>query len=118
MNLPDQTKLVDQLIQSLPRETREIVQKIRELGKHIVPEATEAVSYGLPTFKLQGKNFFHYCGFKNHIGIYPATDEVDVAIPELKPYRASKGTFKFPLGQPIPYDLIEKMIRYRAGLAS
>lgn len=96
----------------------EILDKIRAIGKRVVPEATEAVSYGMPTLKLNGKNFFHFCGFKNHIGVYPAIDEEDSKIPELKKYRTGKGTFQFKLSEPIPYDLIEKMIKYRAGLVS
>lgn len=109
---------IDECIKSLPSETQEILQKIRALGKKVVPESTEAVSYGMPTLKLNGKNFFHFCGFKNHIGVYPAIDEEDSKIPELKKYRTGKGTFQFPLDKPIPYDLIEKMIKYRAGLAN
>ncbi len=114
----NKTNDIDQCIESLPSETREILKKIRSLGKKVVPEATEAVSYGMPTLKLDGKNFFHFCGFKSHIGVYPAIDEEDSKIPELKQYRTGKGTFQFPLDKPIPYDLIEKMIKYRAGLAS
>jgi uncharacterized protein YdhG (YjbR/CyaY superfamily) len=112
----DQTTTIDECIASLPKETQEILQKIRAIGRKIVPESTEAVSYGMPTLKLNGKNFFHFCGFKNHIGVYPAINEEDAKIPELKQYRTGKGTFQFPLDQPIPYDLIEKMITYRATL--
>jgi uncharacterized protein YdhG (YjbR/CyaY superfamily) len=114
----DKTITIEDCIKSLPAETQEILQKIREMGKRVVPESTEAVSYGMPTLKLQGKNFFHFCGFKNHIGVYPAINEEDAKIPELKQYRTGKGTFQFPLNQPIPYDLIEKMIAYRATLVS
>ena len=116
--MADNTDTIDACIKSLPSETREILQKIREIGRKVVPESTEAVSYGMPTLKLNGKNFFHFCGFKNHIGVYPAIDEEDSKIPELKKYRTGKGTFQFKLSEPIPYDLIEKMIKYRAGLVS
>ena len=114
----DRIVTMDECIASLPNETQEILQKIRALGKKLVPKSTEAVSYGMPTLKLDGKNFFHFCGFKNHIGVYPAINEEDAAIPELKQYRTGKGTFQFPLDKPIPYDLIEKMILYRAQIVS
>ncbi len=114
--MTDNINAIDVCIRSLPSETQDILQKIREIGRKVVPESTEAVSYGMPTLKLNGKNFFHFCGFKNHIGVYPAIDEEDSKIPELKKYRTGKGTFQFKLSEPIPYDLIEKMIKYRAGL--
>ena len=69
---------VEECIRTLPIETREILQKIRKLGKKLVPESTEAVKYGMPTLQINGKSFFHFCGYKNHIGIYPATGSFEM----------------------------------------
>lgn len=107
-----QATSIDECIKPLPEETQEILQKIRKMGKELVPESTEAVKYGMPTLKLNGKSFFHFCGYKNHISVYPATDSFEMK--ELEKYRTGKGTYQFPLDTPIPYDLIEKMILLRA----
>lgn len=106
------TSSIDGCIAGLPAETQEILQKIRKMGKELVPDSTEAVKYGMPTLQLKGKSFFHFCGYKNHIGVYPATDSFEME--ELEKYRTGKGTYQFPLDAPIPYNLIEKMILDRA----
>ena len=103
---------VEESIRTLPIETREILQKIRKLGKKLVPESTEAVKYGMPTLQINGKSFFHFCGYKNHIGIYPATGSFEMK--EMEKYRSGKGTYQLPLNEPIPYELIAKMILIRA----
>lgn len=107
-----QTTSIDECIKALPEATQEILQKIRKMGKKLVPESTEAVKYGMPTLQLKGKSFFHFCGYIKHIGIYPATASFEMK--ELEKYRTGKGTYQFPLDSPIPYDLIEKMILLRA----
>lgn len=117
MMMNRKTGMMDKCIGSLPIQTRDILHKIRSIARRVVPNSIETVSYGMPTLKLNGKNFFHFCGFKTYIGIYPAIDEVDTAIPGLKIYRTGKGTFQFPLDQSIPYDLIKQMILYRAKMS-
>lgn len=103
---------MEECIKALPGETQEILQKIRKLGKKLVPDSIEAVKYGMPTLQLKGKSFFHFCGYKNHIGIYPATGNFEMK--EMQKYRSGKGTYQLPLSEPIPYDLIKKMILIRA----
>lgn len=90
-----------------------VMNKIRELGRALVPKAEEVMGYGVPSFKLKGRPVFYYAAFKEHVGIYPASDEIIKIIPELAIYRAGKGTFKFPLSEPIPYSLIEKFVRVK-----
>jgi uncharacterized protein YdhG (YjbR/CyaY superfamily) len=94
---------------------KEILQKIRKLIRKAVPLATEAMSYGVPAFKLDGKALL-YAAFKEHIGIYPESETIKAFAKELARYETAKGTIKFRLDQPIPYGLIEKIIDYRFSL--
>ena len=73
----------------------------------------EAISYQIPTFKLNGKNLIHFAAFKHHVGLYPAPREVDEFREELAAYKGGKGTVQFPLDQPIPYDLISRIVKFR-----
>ena len=74
-----------------------------------MPEAAETISYQIPTFTLDGSAFVYVAGWKHHIAVYPIPSGDAAFEQELAPYRAAKGTLKFPLTQPIPYDLIERV---------
>jgi uncharacterized protein YdhG (YjbR/CyaY superfamily) len=91
---------------------KEILEKLRKPIKKSAPLATEAMSYGVPAFKFKG-NLVLYAAFKNHIGIYPEPKTIQVFKNELKNYDTSKGTIKFALDKQIPYDLIEKIVKYK-----
>jgi uncharacterized protein YdhG (YjbR/CyaY superfamily) len=99
---------VDSYLASLPRESRLIVEEIRRIVKANVPEAVETISYQLPAFKLD-KMFIYFAAFKNHIGIYPPVKGDSTLQKALLPYRGDKGNLKFPLDEPIPYDLISRV---------
>lgn len=101
-------KTIDEYISNFPPETQQILEKVRETIKNVVPDATEVISYGIPTFKVNGRNVVHFGGYDKHIGFYPGAIVDDFA-PELKGYKTAKGTIQFPLDQPIPYDLITKI---------
>ncbi len=103
---------IDECIVSFPQNVQEILQNIRKIIKKEAPEAIETISYGIPTFKLNG-NLIHFCGYKNHIGLYPGAKAVEAFQKELTDYKTSKGTIQFPLNQPIPYDLIANITKYR-----
>ncbi|NWF63661.1 MAG: DUF1801 domain-containing protein, partial [Chloroflexi bacterium] len=75
--------------------------------------AEEAMSYGIPTFKLNGKNLVHFSAFKEHIGFYPTPSGIEKFKKELSAYEWAKGSVKFPLGKPIPYALIGKIVQFR-----
>jgi uncharacterized protein YdhG (YjbR/CyaY superfamily) len=77
-----------------------------------VPEVEEAISYGIPTFKLYG-NLVHFAGYKNHIGFYPGAAGVETFKEGLSEYKLSKGTVQFPIDKPIPFDLIIKIVDFR-----
>ena len=88
------------------------MQTVRQTVKTAVPQATEAISYGMPTFKLEG-NLVHFGGAKNHLGFYPAPSGISAFQAELARYKSSKGAVQFPYDQPIPYDLISKIAQFR-----
>ncbi|HEX6044608.1 MAG TPA: DUF1801 domain-containing protein [Pyrinomonadaceae bacterium] len=102
---------IDQYIEGFPPKVQKLLQKIRKTIQNAAPGAIEAISYQIPTFKLNG-NLIHFAAFKNHIGLYPRP-----RVPEfekaLAGYEGGKGTVQFPLDEPIPYDLITRITRYR-----
>ena len=103
---------VDQYIAAFSPEVRAILEQIRRTVRAAAPEAEETISYQMPTFK-QGGVLIHYAAFKNHIGVYPPVSgdaELEKAI---SPYAGEKGNLRFPFDQPIPYDLIERIVKLR-----
>ncbi len=101
-------KTIDQFIAKYPKDTQTIMQKMRQTIHEVVPDATEKMSYGIPTFALNGKNLVHFSTYAKHIGFYPGAIVTQFAN-ELKNYKTSKGTVQFPLDKPVPYDLIQKI---------
>jgi uncharacterized protein YdhG (YjbR/CyaY superfamily) len=105
-------KTIDEYISSFPQSTQLFLKDIRNTIKEIIPDATETISYGMPTFKLK-KNLIHFAAYKHHIGIYPTPSGVEVFKKELEEYKTSKGAIQFPLNKPIPLDLIRRIVKYR-----
>jgi len=103
---------INNYITEFPEEIRVILEQIRNTIHQAAPEAKEAIKYGMPTFVLNG-NLVHFAAFKNHIGFYPAPSGIDTFIKELAVYRTGKGTIQFPIGKPIPFDLITKVVKFR-----
>lgn len=99
--------------QKLPQ--KEILMKIRELIRKLIPKAEEKMSYGALAFKLDEKMVL-YAAFKNHVGIYPEPEIIEKFKKDLDGYKTAKGTIKFGLDKPIPYDLVEKIISYKYKL--
>ncbi len=108
-----QYKTIDEYIKTFPEEIQVILEKIRQTIRKVAPEATEAISYQMPAFKLNG-NLVWFAAFKDHIGFYPIPSGVEAFKKEVSPFAAGKGTLQFPLNKPIPYDLIEKIVTFRA----
>ncbi len=107
------SNMIDDFISAYPQEVQAILQKIRATIKKSAPEAEEAMSYGIPTFKLNGKNLVHFSAFKEHIGFYPTPTGIEKFKKELSAYEGAKGSVKFPLSKPIPYALIGKITQFR-----
>ena len=104
---------VDEFISNYPQDVQTILQKIRALIQKSAPGAEETIGYGIPTFKLNGKNLVHFSAFKEHIGFYPTPTGIEKFKKELSAYEGAKGSVKFPLNKPIPYALITKIVQFR-----
>ena len=103
---------VDKYIAGYPREVQVILRKIRVTIRKAAPGAQETISYQIPTFKLNG-TLISFAAYGKHIGLYPAPAGSERFNRKLSAYRASKSTVRFPLGRPIPYDLITQIVRLR-----
>lgn len=103
---------IDKYIANFPADIQEILEKIRAVVKAAAPEATEKISYQMPTFYLNG-NLVHFAAFKKHIGFYPTPSGVEEFQDALAPYVKAKGSIQFPLDKPIPYDLIARITAFR-----
>ena len=106
-------KTIDEYINTFPKNVQIILEKMRQTMQQTAPEAIEAISYQMPTFKLNGKNLVHFAAWKNHIGLYPTPSGIEGFKKELSPYKMSKGSIQFPINEPIPYDLVRKIVKYR-----
>jgi len=106
-------KDIDEYIAGFPAEVRELLSRVRATIRKAAPDAKEAISYAIPTFTLDKKNLVHFAGFKNHIGFYPAPTGSEAFKAELSAYKTGKGSVQFPLDQPMPLELIAKIVQFR-----
>jgi uncharacterized protein YdhG (YjbR/CyaY superfamily) len=107
-------KTIDEYIAGFPPEVQERLKAIRQVIHEAAPQATEKISYQMPTFYLNG-NLVHFAAFKNHIGFYPAPTGLEAFKEDIAKYKHSKGAVQFPLDRPVPYDLIRRMTEYRVA---
>lgn len=105
---------IDEYIATFPAGTQKILQEIRATIRAAAPGAQEKISYQMPTFFLKG-NLVHFAAFKNHIGFYPTPTGIDAFKDELSSYKGAKGSVQFPLDQPMPLELIDRITRYRVA---
>jgi uncharacterized protein YdhG (YjbR/CyaY superfamily) len=105
-------KSTDEYIATFPEDVQEILKKIRLTIKKAAPKATERISYGIPSFHLDGSYLVYFAGFKNHVSVYPAPRGEEEFKKVLAPYKGGKGTVQFPLSKPIPYPLITKIVKF------
>jgi uncharacterized protein YdhG (YjbR/CyaY superfamily) len=110
----EKTKTIDEYIKGFDPAIQETLTEMRNFIRSEAPEAIEKISYGMPTFYLNG-NLIHFAAFKDHYGVFPNPSGIDAFESELKPYRSGKGTLRFPFDKPIPWDLLKKVIQYRVG---
>jgi len=103
---------IDSYIGSFPEKTQKLLQEVRETIRKEAPEAEQTINYGIPTFKFRG-NLVHFAGFKNHIGFYPTASGIEAFKKELSVYEGAKGSVRFPLDKPIPFELIERIVKFR-----
>lgn len=106
-----QPTTIDEYIADFPRDVQPLLEKVRAAIRKAAPDATEAISYQIPTFKLQG-NLIHFAGYNHHIGLYPGSRPIEAFKAELTKYKTSKGTVQLPLDKPIPVGLIGKLTKF------
>jgi uncharacterized protein YdhG (YjbR/CyaY superfamily) len=106
---------VDEYIALQPEGTRGLLQSVRNAIRRAVPTAEETISYKIPTYKLHDRPVLYFAGWKRHYSVYPATNSIVVTFKDdLAPYEVYKGTIRFPLSEPVPEKLIERIAKFRA----
>ena len=105
---------IDEYIATFPEEIQTTLQEIRKTVKAAAPDAEEKISYQMPTFFLKG-NPVHFAAFKNHIGFYPTPSGVEAFKEEIARYQGAKGSIRFPLDEPMPLDLITRIVKMRVA---
>ncbi len=103
---------IDEYIITFPKDIQDKLQKIRATIRQAAPDATEKISYQMPTFFQEG-NLVHFAAFKNHVGFYPVPTSIEKFKQELTPYKTSKGGVQFPFDEDIPFDLITRIVQFR-----
>lgn len=106
-------KSVDEYIDTFPAETRAILEKMRYIIINNALNAVESISYGMPAYKLNGKPLVYFAGYKNHIGFYATPTGHTAFTDALSKYKQGKGSVQFPIAETIPYELVEKIVRFR-----
>jgi uncharacterized protein YdhG (YjbR/CyaY superfamily) len=101
---------VDEYITSFPEETQAVLTHVRRILREVVPEAEEKISYGMPTLTVDGRYLVYFAGWESHVSFYPLPEGDPVFEAAIAPYRSGKGTARFPLKDPIPADLIRRLV--------
>jgi len=112
----DKTKIsfstIDEYISQFAPDIREKLEAIRAIIKEEAPDAKEKISYQMPTFTLFG-NLVHFAAFKNYIGFYPTPSGIEAFKGDISKYKNAKGSIQFPIGEPLPFDLVKAMVKFR-----
>lgn len=105
---------IDEYIAAYPENVQVVLQQVRQTIQAAAPEATEIISYAIPTFTVKGKgHLVHFAAFKNHIGLYATPTGHEAFKEELSAYKQGKGSVQFPIDAPMPLDLIARIVRFR-----
>lgn len=106
---------VDEYIQSFPRSTQTLLKQVRKTIKDNAPGAEELIGYGMPAYKLNKKPLVYFAGYDKHIGFYATPNGHEKFAKELSKYKQGKGSVQFPIDEPMPIDLISKIVKYRVS---
>lgn len=109
---PAESGPIDDYIKKFPEDIQQLLNQIRATIRKTAPQATEKISYGIPTYHYNG-NLVHFAAFKNHIGFFPTPSAIEAFQKQLKPYKTSKGTIQLPLTDPLPLKLIDRIVKFR-----
>ena len=102
---------IDEYIAACPVESQAYLRQIRKLIHTLAPDAKEKISYQMAAFERNGKNLIHFAGWKKHVSLYPVPAGSEAFERQIKPYVSDKGTVKFPLDEPLPIKLIERVVK-------
>lgn len=105
-------KTIDEYIGQFPPDVQDKLDALRKAIRKAAPDASEKISYQMPTFYLYG-NLVHFAAFKNHIGFYPTPGGIEAFQDELNRYKNAKGSVQFPIDEPLPFELITRIVRFR-----
>jgi uncharacterized protein YdhG (YjbR/CyaY superfamily) len=101
-------------IASRPVNARRHLRQIRAAVRTVAPDAVEVISYGIPAFKLEGRVLVYYAAWKEHSSVYPMTAGIQQSFArQLKRYKTSKGTIRFPLDAPLPVAFVKRLVKAR-----
>jgi len=103
---------IDEYISAFPVQTRVVLEQFRTLIHESASDAVETISYAIPTFDLNGKHVVSFAGYPHHVGLYPAPLGA-AGFDDLAPYASGKATARFPLGRPLPEELIRRCVRHQ-----
>lgn len=106
---------IDAYIAEFPEEVQERLLQVRETIRSIAPDATESISYAIPTFDIGGRHLIHFAAFAKHIGLYPGDSGIRQFESELAGYKHARGSVQFPLDKPLPLELIRRITEYRVA---
>lgn len=115
MTTDAKNNLIDAYIAEFPADTQTVLEELRALVRATAPDATETISYAIPTFDLNGRHLVHFGGFAKHVGFYPVPSGMAAFEEELKPFKRGKGSVQFPLDKPLPTDLIRRIVEFRVA---
>ena len=104
---------IDEYLAEFPPETRRALEEVRAAVREAAPDAVETISYAIPTFDLKGRHLVHFAGYARHVGFYPGADGIARFSEDLAGYESAKGSVRFPLGRPLPLDLVRRITAYR-----
>lgn len=107
-----EVKTVEDYLDGFPPDTRDLLRKVRETIQKAAPGAQEVISYRMPAYKLKGV-LVYFAGYRHHIGFYPGASGIQAFQSELTPYKWARGSVQFPLDRPVPFKLIDDIVRYR-----
>ncbi|HEY1041586.1 MAG TPA: DUF1801 domain-containing protein [Candidatus Paceibacterota bacterium] len=104
---------IKEYIAEFPKDVQKVLNQVYKTVKQNAPQAEESIAYGMPAFKLNGKPLVYFAAFKEHIGFYPTPNGVTAFKKDFAKYKQGKGSVQFPLSEPMPIQLIEKIVKFR-----
>jgi Uncharacterized conserved protein len=107
-------KTIDEYVEAQPKDLQRILSELRSTIRKAAPDATEKISYRMPTYYYNG-NLVHFAAYERHIGFYPTPSGVVEFQDELKKYHTSKGAIQFPIDEPLPLELVTRIVKFRVA---